>query len=570
LTERTNQFNCTIRRRTESELQLLQDSDNKVLAVSVSDRFGDYGLVGVMIHKETTEAIAVDTFLLSCRVLGKGVEHQMLAQLGRLAIARGVGRVDVSFRPSPKNQPALDFLEKIGTPFRQECEGGFVFRFSAGFAAALTFNSQGEAANGITSPAEMSRNGHAEVAAGVTSTLYRWIATEADSANAVLRAIESRTRPRDEGNAIYAAPSTELEKQLCEMWEQLLRIKRVGVHDNFFELGGHSLLAARLAAEINNLLGYKLPIAALFRSPTVESLSRRLTGVHWAPPWSSLVPLQPLGSKAPIFFVHGRGGDAYGFLGLAQLLAPDQPAYGLQAVGLDGTSARHITVEDMAAHYVKEVRSFQPEGPYFLGGYSMGGVIAFEMAQQLHRLGQRVALLALFAPSSRPPWTVYGRAMAPYLPERFVFHLRQWLEMPNRDGLSYFRGRWAALQYYLRENWSKPPAVTAPPKEDSQSPNVPGFPDYYVAVASAYRLHRYPGSADVFVSDEAKPHWVSSWRHLVRGGVSFHRVPGKHLQLLTPGYLPALGKALRTVLKRAQQNANVHAKVGNSHASPVS
>src|SRR4029077_21085847 len=187
--------------------------------------------------------------------------------------------------------------------------------------------------------------------------------------------------PRDEGNGIYAAPSTELEKQLCEMWEQLLRIKRVGVHDNFFELGGHSLLAVRLAAEINNLLGYKLPIAALFRSPTVESLSRRLTGGHWAPPWSSLVPLQPLGSKAPIFFVHGCRGDVYGFLGLAQLLAPDQPAYGLQAVGLDGTSARHITVEDMAAHYVKEVRSFQPEGPYFLGGHALGGVIAFEMAQ---------------------------------------------------------------------------------------------------------------------------------------------------------------------------------------------
>jgi FkbH-like protein len=568
LTERTNQFNCMTRRRTESELQLLLDSGNKVLAVSVSDRFGDYGLVGVMIYKEMTDAIAVDTFLLSCRVLGKGVEHQMLAQLGRLATLSGIGRVDVSFRASPKNQPALDFLEKVGIPFRQECEGGFVFRFSAGFAAALTFNPQGEIANGIASPTEISGNGHAEVAAGVTSTLHRWIATEADSANAVLEAIESkaRARPRQGVNAAYAAPSTELQKQLCEIWEQLLRINRVGVHDNFFELGGHSLLAARLAAEVNNRFGCKLPIAALFQSPTVESLTRRLTEEHWAPPWSSLVPLQPLGAKPPFFLVHGWGGDVYGFLGLAQLLAPDQPAYGLQAVGLDGKAPRHITVEDMAAHYVQEIRSFQPEGPYFLGGYSMGGLIAFEMAQQLYRLGQRVALLALLdsPPSCVIPWAVYGRMMASYLRDRCLFHLRRWWEMPNRDRLSYFRGRWAALQYWINRNRSKTPAVTAPFKEDSQSPLVPGFPDYYVAVASAYRIRPYPGSADVFVCDNDGPRWTSCWTHLARGRVSFHGVPGTHLEMLAHDYVPALGRALRTVLHRAQENARLIAEAGQA------
>ncbi|HMH62944.1 MAG TPA: alpha/beta fold hydrolase, partial [Bradyrhizobium sp.] len=377
------------------------------------------------------------------------------------------------------------------------------------------------------------------------------------------------TAAADSGEVV--PPRNLLELELIRLWRRLFQQEDIGRQDNFFELGGHSLLAARLTTEIDKLLGCKLPIAALFQSPTVESLTRRLTGENWAPPWSSLAPLQPLGAKPPFFLVHGWGGDVFVFLGLAELLAPDQPAYGLQAVGLDGKSARHTTIENMAAHYVQEIRSFQPEGPYYLGGYSMGGLIAFEMAQQLHRLSQRVALLVLFdtMPICVIPWTVYGRAMASYLPERFVFHLRQWSEMPNRDRLDYFRGRWAALQCWIARNRSKSP-VTAPPPADSQPSQVPGFADYYQALASAYRLHRYPGSVVVFISEDAKPHWLSSWRHLVRGGVSLHRIPGKHLQLLTPGYLPALGKALRTVLKRAQQDANVHAKVGNSHASPVS
>ncbi|HEV7924065.1 MAG TPA: amino acid adenylation domain-containing protein, partial [Verrucomicrobiae bacterium] len=130
LTQRTNQFNCATQRRTENELQLFLDSGAKVLSVFVSDRFGDSGLVGVMMYKATTEALAVDTFLLSCRVLGKGVEHQMLAELGRLALARGIGKVDILFQASSKNQPALDFLEQAGDSIRQERDGGTVFRFS--------------------------------------------------------------------------------------------------------------------------------------------------------------------------------------------------------------------------------------------------------------------------------------------------------------------------------------------------------------------------------------------------------------------------------------------------------
>ncbi|PYU98246.1 MAG: non-ribosomal peptide synthetase, partial [Acidobacteria bacterium] len=369
-------------------------------------------------------------------------------------------------------------------------------------------------------------------------------------------------------------PRNLLELELIRLWRRLFQREDIDCQDNFFALGGHSLLATRLATEIDKLLGCKLPIAALFQSPTVESLTRRLTRENWAPPWSSLVPLQPLGSQPPLFFVHGVGGDVYGFLELAKLLPSGQPSYGIQAVGLDGKSARHVTVEDMAAHYVKEILSFQRDGPFYLAGYSMGGLIAFEMARQLHRLGQRVALLALLdsAPIGEIPWVFYGLSMSSYIPGRCLFHFRHWWELPRCERLNYFRRRWAALRYWMVRNRSKPPLVTAPLREDSEPPQVPGFYDYYHAIASAYRVHPYPGSADVFVSDEINARWRWWWwRYLARGGVSFHRVPGTHSQLLTPGYLPALAKALGTALHRAQEKERAtHSRNGQTHANLVS
>lgn len=193
----------------------------------------------------------------------------------------------------------------------------------------------------------------------------------------------------------------------------------------------------------------------------------------------------------------------------------------------------------------------------------MGGLIAFEMAQQLHRLGQRVALLALFdtVPICTIPWTVYGRVIPSYLWERLRMHLRRGWRMPNRERRDYFRGRWTALQHWMVRNRVRLPVTPIATPGGSQPLQLSGFADYYLALASAYRLHRYPGSADVFVSEHTNPHWASSWKQLVRGGVSYHRIPGTHLELLTPMSLPVLSIALRTALHRAQ-NENIHVNHG--------
>jgi FkbH-like protein len=152
LTERTNQFNCTTVRRTEAEIQrLCQAEGYECLVAEVSDRFGDYGLVGVAIFRPAAEAVEVDTLLLSCRALGRNVEHRLLARVGELALARGLGRVDVPFVPTPKNQPALDFLTQVGAPFRQPRAAGSVYRLPARHAASLA---EGQGPGGAATPAE--------------------------------------------------------------------------------------------------------------------------------------------------------------------------------------------------------------------------------------------------------------------------------------------------------------------------------------------------------------------------------------------------------------------------------
>ena len=349
-----------------------------------------------------------------------------------------------------------------------------------------------------------------------------------------------------------------LEFELIRVWEQLFERGEINRRDNFFDLGGHSLLAIRLVAEVEKRTGYTLDISTVFQSPTVEQLARRLTDADWAPPWSSLVPLQPRGSRPPVFFVHGWNGSVYTFLSLAKRLGPDQPAYGLQAVGLDNPESRHTTVEDMAAHYVREIRSLQPEGPYYLAGYSLGGLFAYEMAQQLRGMGQRVALLAMFDthPMSGLPAGLYTRAMMHYLPRRAWFHLARWWRVPAVNRLHYLGGRWRSLRRWLRSNRTQSSAAASP--LDPRRPHGEED-DYYIRVAAAYPLREYPGRLDLIVSDDPISQLLAAWELFAPGRVVRHRVSGEHSRLMQPESVDALSIVFQDVLERAQ--AEEHVKV---------
>ena len=211
--------------------------------------------------------------------------------------------------------------------------------------------------------------------------------------------IDRRALPPPEGASVGGGGGREargaLELRLLAVWEGVLGVKGVGAQESFFDAGGHSLLAIKLFDRIEHAFGVKLPIASLFQAPTIEAQSELLRREGWTPSWSSLVPIQPRGSRLPFFSVHAVGGNVLNYRLLARHLGPDQPFYGLQARGLSGVEAPYESVEEMAAGYLHEVRQEQPHGPYLLGGASSGGAVAYEMAWQLRRAGEEVRSLVM-------------------------------------------------------------------------------------------------------------------------------------------------------------------------------
>jgi len=276
LTGRTNQFNCAPSRRRESEIQrILSTGEIECLVVHVKDRFGDYGLVGVVMFAAAAETITVDTFLLSCRVLGRGVEHQMLRDLGRIAKNRGVEHVDIRFCPTGRNQPALDFLDSLQTGSRQSDGQDLMFRLPAHVAAGVAFDPDAAGTPPHVSPQSTPRAGIESVRVEGGSELLGRIATELADVEQVLKDMESKRRQPApaQGATNVVPPRTQTEKILCEIWSGLLGIDPVGTRHNFFDMGGHSLLATQVLSRIYDRLGVELSIQNIFDAPTIADLA---------------------------------------------------------------------------------------------------------------------------------------------------------------------------------------------------------------------------------------------------------------------------------------------------------
>jgi acyl transferase domain-containing protein/thioesterase domain-containing protein len=206
----------------------------------------------------------------------------------------------------------------------------------------------------------------------------------------------------------YVEPQTTTQQTIADIWKELLGIEQVGIHDNFFELGGHSLIGIHFIARLRQVFKVSgLHLNTLFESPTVAGISKTIdeaTGIESkAASTSPLVLMQPEGTRPPIFFIHPIGGHVFRFVNLVKHLGNDHPFYGLQARGLAELASEgqhHQTIEEMAAEYISAIQEVQPKGPYFIGGWSFGGFVAFEVAQQLRAKGETMGLLAIIdAPS---------------------------------------------------------------------------------------------------------------------------------------------------------------------------
>ncbi len=268
LTQRTNQMNTGGRRYTEAELRArLEAGEIECLAVDVSDRFGDYGLVGVILYRAEGTTLHLETLLLSCRALGRGVEHRMLAHLGKLAVGRGLDAVEIAFTRTSRNTPARAFLESLGVG----CEGG-VCRVSSSEAAGLVWTPP-------ATPAELPSSNESAPAAPVRRVGdYLRIATSLRTSEQILEAARLR-RARAEARRVAPAelPQGEIEERLATLWAELLGAAPIGREESFFDLGGHSLLAVRLLSRIAREFGVELTLDVVYGGPlTISELARAI------------------------------------------------------------------------------------------------------------------------------------------------------------------------------------------------------------------------------------------------------------------------------------------------------
>jgi thioesterase domain-containing protein/acyl carrier protein len=250
---------------------------------------------------------------------------------------------------------------------------------------------------------------------------------------------------------LTAAPSTsqngkETAEQLTRIWQAILGIDSISPDQNYFDLGGDSSLAVQMFAQIEKTFKIKLPLATLYEAPTIEELAKILRGETAASGWSPLVAIQVAGSRPPFFCMHGAGGTVLLYRELSLHLGDDQPFYGLQAQGLDGVSPPLTTVEEMAALYVTEIRRVQAHGPYFLGGYCLGGTVAFEVAQQLRAEGEPVALLALFDTMNwhKIPLTVWNKTS--HATQRLFFHASSFFSIDSEGKARFLKEKFDALK----------------------------------------------------------------------------------------------------------------------------
>ncbi|WP_338910436.1 non-ribosomal peptide synthase/polyketide synthase [Mycetohabitans rhizoxinica] len=213
--------------------------------------------------------------------------------------------------------------------------------------------------------------------------------------------LDRRALPASDEDAlvrqVYEAPQGQFETALAAIWTELLGVECVGRHDSFFALGGHSLLAMHLMSRVRDVLGVELAIRNLFEAPTLRGLAQRLVEQQGSQESSFgvLLALKPQGSRPPLFCIHPAMGLSWSYMGLLPHLDSDQPLYGLQARGFDGTRPLASKIETMASDYLEQIRRIQPQGPYYLLGWSLGGMVAHSMAVQLEQQGESVALLAL-------------------------------------------------------------------------------------------------------------------------------------------------------------------------------
>lgn len=365
-----------------------------------------------------------------------------------------------------------------------------------------------------------------------------------------------------EDNLNYLPARTNVELKLVHIWERLLKVSPIGIRDDFFELGGDSLVSVSLFVEVEEQFGVELPLSVLINSPTIEKLAVELTRGETSKSWKYLVPLQTEGDRAPLFCMHAAGGNVLFYRDLSSELGKDQPFYGLQARGVaDKSETAHDRIEDMAADYLKEIRSLQPEGPYHLCGASFGGLVAFEAARQLVAVGETVSTLALFD-TAAPGYLVQDIQMSHKGRLRsFLFRVaslrEQITEIENwRPRVDFVRSKAGKLSKRIRRKiaWTKNQfAIEYNRATGRELP--PNMMRNHAAIRDArdnYMPRKFEGDLLLFrASEQLVPNIDQDlgWGRFVNGDVTAIVVKGSHGALTVYPFATDLAAKLRPVLE---------------------
>lgn len=329
----------------------------------------------------------------------------------------------------------------------------------------------------------------------------------------------------------YVPPQTELEVALVELWSEALGLEQVGLCDNFFALGGDSVTAVRVVNKMMALTGQSYHVASLFQSPTIEQWVSHLQ-VGAAATASLLVPIQDQGSKRSFFCVAGHNDNPFIFKELAQHLGGEQPFYAFrfpQGIG-ENEAALEAMIETIAASYIREMQQLQPEGPYLLGGYCFGGKVAFEMAQQLHRQGQRVDLLVI-CQSFLPGSTRLSGFKA-----KIRYHLNNLVHLPAPEKHVYLgkmvKNRILKTTRKYQPDWGR--SILQAMQEANYVPQ------------------RYPGRFTLFRASE-QPAGVDydpymGWRNLAGEGVELVEIPGSSQTAYKEPHVQVFAERLKACL----------------------
>jgi thioesterase domain-containing protein/acyl carrier protein len=358
-------------------------------------------------------------------------------------------------------------------------------------------------------------------------------------------ALPAPPHSRPELRDTLVRPRNTTEAILAWIWAEVLKLDKVGIDDNFFDLGGHSLLATQLISRVNDTLGVKLPLRTLFEAPTVREMAEVITSTE-SYVWPSVMKMQPLGTRRPIFFVAAPNVNALGYLSLAKHLGQEQPLYGLQSQKyLKTTTDEHgrpllefsqAVVEELASEYVKAMREVQPHGPYMLGGMCRGAHIAFEMALQLKAEGESVSLLAIL-----DTWVMENTYSYLFYVDYYIKRARWFLRLGAREKLHFVRSKindsfdTVAVRLRLRA----PSGAPLPPVTAIYWPDGSFVPRTYDGRITVFRVPRQEAT-------RIRSHALG-WESRATAGVDVEVVSGEHDTLLREPAVRVLASRLKEI-----------------------